>query len=294
MGGGVNDITTIGAQALQVLANMENAEQEMLQLPQVNCPVVHYFGPNICIREVFMPAGTLAIGHKQKFEHMNIMLRGKVMVVDDAGATQILSAPLIFVGKPGRKIGYVLEDMVWQNVYSTDLKDIDAVESTFLEKSENWQDDQAAKFKVAQIERVADRADYEALLQDCGISDKTARQQSEDESDQVWLDIGNVRVTESPIEGKGLFATAPIFEGSVICPARVNGLRTQAGRYTNHSVNPNAVMVPTDMGDINLVALRDIEGCVGGGLGEEITIDYRAALQLSGIEFNRQEALCQP
>jgi hypothetical protein len=294
MGGGVNDITTIGTQALQALASLENAEQEMLQLPQVNCPVVHHFGPNICIREVFMPAGTLAIGHKQKFEHMNIMLRGKVMVIDDVGATQILTAPLIFVGKPGRKIGYVLEDMVWQNIYSTDLKDIDTVENTFLEKSENWQDDQAAKFNVAQLERAVDRTDYEALLYECGVPHEVARQQSEDESDQIWLDIGIVRVTDSPIEGKGLFATAPILAGSVICPARINGLRTQAGRYTNHSASPNAVMVATDTGDINLVALRDIAGCMGGNMGEEITIDYRAALRLSGIEFNRQEALCQP
>lgn len=293
MGGGVNDITTIGTQALQALASMENAEKEMLQLPQVDCPVVHHFGPNICIREVFMPAGTLAIGHKQKFEHMNIMLRGKVMVVDDAGATQILSAPLIFVGKPGRKIGYVLEDMVWQNVYSTELKDVDAVEAAFLEKSENWQDDYATKFKVAQVERAIDRADYNALLHECGIPHEIVRQQSENESDQIRLDLGNVRVTESPIEGKGLFATTPVKAGEIICPARINGMRTQAGRYTNHSVNPNAVMVPTETGDINLVALTDIAGCVGGDMGEEITIDYRATLRLSGIEFNRQEALCQ-
>jgi hypothetical protein len=53
-------------------------------------------------------------------------------------------------------------------------------------------------------------------------------------------------------------------------------------------------MVATDTGDINLVALRDIAGCMGGNMGEEITIDYRAALRLSGIEFNQQEALCQP
>ena len=290
----MNDITTVGSQALQTLLSMENAEETLLQLPQVDCPVVHHFGPNICIREVFMPAGTLAIGHRQKFEHMNIMLRGKVMVVDDDGVTQILTAPLIFVGKPGRKIGYVLEDMVWQNIYSTDLKDIDAVENMFIEKSEHWQDDRAAKFKVAQIEHMVDRVDYDEILHTFGISHELARQQSENEDDQIWLDIGNVRVTDSPIEGKGLFATSPISAGEVICPARVNGMRTQAGRYTNHAANPNAVMVATDAGDVNLVALRNIAGCVGGDMGEEITIDYRAALRLAGVEFSEQEVLCQP
>lgn len=296
MGGGVMGELSVydtAKHVLNIVGGLENAEKELLQHPQVHCPVVHHFGPNLCIREVFMPAGTVAIGHKQKFEHMNIMLRGKVMVVDDNGNTQILSAPLIFVGKPGRKIGYVLEDMVWQNVYSTDLKDVDAVEAAFLDKSECWQNDYLSKFKVAALEREPDRLDYELMLQDYAISPEVVRQQSENESDQIHLELNNVRVTDSPIQGKGLFATAPIVAGKTICPARINGLRTQAGRYTNHSATPNAVMVSLNNGDISLVALRDIRGCVGGDLGEEITIDYRAALKLSGIHFKRQEELCQ-
>lgn len=292
MGGGVNDITTVGTQALQILASMENAEKELLQLPQVSCPVVHHFGPNLCIREVFMPAGTLAIGHRQKFEHMNIMLQGKVMVIDDNGNTQILTAPLIFVGKPGRKIGYVLEDMVWQNVYATDLKDVDAVETMFIDKSQDWQDDYAAKFKVEQLNRQPDRLDYELLLQECGIPHELAQQQAENESDQTWLPIGSIRVAESPIQGKGLFATVPFRAGDTICLARVNGLRTQAGRYTNHATQPNAKMVLLNNGDIVLQATHDISGCVGGNLGEEITIDYRQALALSGVEFKKLEEIC--
>ena len=98
----------IAKKSLAVVANMANAEKELLQHPQVDCPVVHHFGPNLCIRELFMPAGTLAIGHRQKFEHMNIMLSGKVMIIDEQGNTNVLTAPMIFVGKPGRKIGYVL------------------------------------------------------------------------------------------------------------------------------------------------------------------------------------------
>ena len=45
-------------------------------------------------------------------------------------------------------------------------------------------------------------------------------------------------------------------------------------------------------GDINLVAITDIEGCKGGSMGTEITIDYRQALGLSGIEM-KKESLCQ-
>ena len=238
-----------------------------------------------------MPAGTLAIGHKQRFEHLNVMLRGKVMIANDDGSTQILSAPVIFTGKAGRKIGYVMEDMVWQNIYPTDLKDADAVEALFVEKTEDWHDDQASKFAVESVSRLFDREDYLKLLADCGIPHEVARQQSENESDFAWVNSPLTRVAISPIEGKGLFITAPVKAGQIVCPARINGKRSQAGRYTNHSAHPNAKMVLLANGDIDLVALVDIEGCKGGSMGTEVTIDYRQALALSGVEF--KEAICQ-
>jgi len=288
----MSDLVEFGELALRDLMSLTAPEQVMLQLPQAECSVVHHFGPGVCIREVFMPAGTLAIGHKQKFEHLNIMLRGKVLVANDDGSTQILTAPMIFTGKPGRKIGYVMEDMVWQNVYATNLKDASAVEDLFVEKSEEWHADQAHRFAVESVSRSADRSDYERLLSECGISHEIARQQTENENDQMWFDSNTTRVAESPIEGKGLFATTKISANSVICPARINAKRTQGGRYANHSVFPNAKMALSSDGDIDLVALVDIEGCKGGDMGTEITIDYRQALALSGIEF-KKESLCQ-
>lgn len=288
----MNDIVNIGQQALKVFSNVDEAEKAMLQLPQVDCPVVHHFGPNLCIREVFMPKGTMAVGHKQKFKHMNILLKGKVMMLNDDGSTKILEAPFMFEGEPGRKVGYVLEDMVWQNIYSTELQDSNKVEEFFIEKSENWQNDQNIKLSIQKIEKEADRNDYKKLLKECGIAHETAKQQSENEDDQISVFSNVIRVADSAIEGKGLFLTSPVKKGDVICQARVKGKRTQAGRFTNHSVFPNAKMVLLPNNDIDLVAISDIDGCKGGSLGEEITIDYRQALSLSGINFEGN-VLCQ-
>jgi len=279
----MNDLVQIGNTALKVFTNVDEAEKAMLQLPQVNCPLVHHFGPNLCIREVFMPKGTMAVGHKQKFKHMNVLLKGKVMMLNDDGSTKILEAPFIFEGEPGRKIGYVLEDMVWQN---------NEVEEFFVEKSENWQNDHNVKLSIEKVAKEADRNDYQKLLKECGISHEIAKEQSENEEDQISVFSNIVRVADSAIEGKGLFLTSPIKKGDVICQARIQGKRTQAGRFTNHSVFPNAKMVLLPNGDIDLVAIRDIDGCKGGSLGEEITIDYRQALSLSGINF-KGNVLCQ-
>jgi hypothetical protein len=281
----MNDIVSVGQQALKVFSNVDEAEKAMLQLPQVDCPVVHHFGPNLCIREVFMPKGTMAVGHKQKFKHMNILLKGKVMMLNEDGNTRILEAPFIFEGEAGRKIGYVLEDMVWQNIYSTDLQDSNDVEGFFIEKSENWQNDQSIKLSIQKVAKEADRNDYLKLLKECEISHEIAREQSENEEDQISIFSNIVRVADSAIEGQGLFLTSPVKAGDVICQARIKGKRTQAGRFTNHSIFPNAKMVLLPNNDIDLVAISDINGCKGGSLGEEITIDYRQALSLSGINF---------
>jgi SET domain-containing protein len=76
--------------------------------------------------------------------------------------------------------------------------------------------------------------------------------------------------------------------GQIIAPARIAGKRTPAGRYVNHSMNPNCKYIADENGDIYLVSLRDIDGCKGGGCGEELTVDYRQALIL-----NMELSTCQ-
>ena len=289
----MNKVMETAMRALQTYKNVEQAEIAMLSMPQVDCPLAHYFAPGIAIRQVFLPAGSLAIGHKQKYPHMNVMLTGKVVMLNDNGTTTTLSAPLTFVGQPGRKIGYVLEDVLWQNIYATELSDASVIESHFIEKSDAWQEQAAIKLAEESLSRAADRQDYLDLLSECGISHEIARKQAENVDDQTQVPCASVMVSDSAIEGKGLFATVAFEAGDLICPARLAGLRTQAGRYVNHSLTPNAMMIPLENGDIDLVALRDIAGCKGGELGSEITIDYRKALALSGIQFKAKEFLCQ-
>lgn len=271
---------------LPVKLDVEGLEAEMLSMLQAECPVVHHFGPGIYIREVTLPAGTLAIGHAQRFEHLNIMLTGAVAMIGDDGQIKVLSAPLIFTGKPGRKVGYVLETCVWQNVYATEERDVDKLEATYLDKSATWQANEATRLLAAIDQHQGDREDFAALIALAGFSPETVRTQSENPADQIPMPSGyasKVTIRQSPIEGQGLFLSAPAEAGEIIAPARLSGYRTPAGRYTNHSRNPNAHFMKDERGDIWLVASRHISGCCGGDPGEEVTVDYRQALALSGI-----------
>jgi hypothetical protein len=274
-------------------AKIEQVESHLLDLPQVECPVVHHFGPGIYIREVTLPAGTLAIGHAQRFEHLNIMLTGAVVMVGDDGKTKVLRAPMIFVGKPGRKLGYVLETCIWQNVYATEERDIDKLESMFLDKSSTWQAHAEAAKQLETYHRREDREDFDLVVKLSGFNHETVRAQSENPHDQIKMPEGfapKFTVRDSAIEGKGVFLSAPVEVGEVIAPARIDGLRTPAGRYTNHAKTPNAKFVKDQSGDIWLIATQRIAGCAGGSQGEEVTVDYRQALALSGINLIEGES----
>lgn len=272
--------------------SIEQVEQHMLELPQVECPVVHHFGPGIYVREVTLKAGAIVVGHHQKHEHLNIVLTGRVALIGDDGLIKIIDAPLIFVGKPGRKMGCIISDCVWHNIYATDERDVEKLEAMLFEKSAPWKAHQERMFVQLTDERAVDRESYEAMAASTGLTAEEIKVQVESETDQICMPEGmgpKVTVRPSPIHGQGIFLSAPADAGEVIAPASIAGMRTPAGRFTNHAAVPNAVMVARSNGDIDLVATRSIRGCAGGDQGEEVTIDYVeariTALQVGFAEF---------
>ena len=280
----MNEILSSPPTALAKNKGIEEVEAHMLNLPQADCPVQHHFGPGIYIREVTLPSGIIAIGHTQKFHQLNVMLTGKVAMIKD-GDVQVVSAPMIFVGEPGRKIGYVIETCVWLNVYATEETDIEKLEEYYFEKSDTWESHKESMEDFLYVLHKEDRDDFEQALKDVGFDAETVRKQSENEEDQIPFPKGSgfnriVVVRESPIEGKGLFLSWPVEKDFFIAPARINGKRTPAGRYVNHSKNPNCKYVRLDSGAIWLVSKQDIHGCKGGDSGCELTVDYRQSVSL--------------
>lgn len=264
-----------------IACNIEEAEQRMLTFPQADCPVSHKFGDGIYIRELSMKAGTLAIGHEQRFKHFNVFLQGKVLMRKDDGSTVVMEAPMTFFSDGGRKVGYVLEDLVWQNIYPNpdNETDIDKLEDKWLIKSDGWKQHNTFIGDLKKLEHEIDRQDFKDALIDIGVSENLVKEQSENESDQIHYINNQTRIAESSIHGIGFFATTLIPANVIISPARIGGLRTPAGRYTNHSATPNARMEGDENGDIWLISTREIEGCKGGIVGDEITIDYRLAIK---------------
>lgn len=266
----------------------EQIEAQLLQLPQVDCPVLHHFGHGVYIREVRMPAGSLILGHRHKHKHTNILVSGRLKFLNEGGDVVELTAPAVITSNPGRKLAYILEDTVWQNVYATQERDVEKLEQLLLDKSEAWLDHKDRVFKLQESLHAQNREDFQGVITAFGMDQEFVDSISQAEDDQIPFPEGSapkVALHPSPIHGTGVFASFPIASFEIIGPARLEGKRTPLGRFTNHSMNPNAFFVKNDDGDIYMMSCRDIRGCSGGGNGEEITVDYHQALKINGCQI---------
>lgn len=109
------------------------------QLPQVECPLNHYFAPGVYIREIFMPSGAIVIGKIHKTEHFNIIQKGSVSLIDEDGSRKVLHGPCTFVSKAGvQKVLYIHEDTVWSTIHLTEERDLDKLETLLIESDINY------------------------------------------------------------------------------------------------------------------------------------------------------------
>jgi hypothetical protein len=128
--------TEVVEQSSNLTSNKVDAlVREMSALPQVDCPVQHFFGPNIYIREVVMPAGTVVVGKYHKDDHLCNMIEGRMVVVGEDGEQREVAAPAVFMAKKGRKTAYIIETVRFQNIFSTNETDVEKLEHMLVEDS---------------------------------------------------------------------------------------------------------------------------------------------------------------
>lgn len=269
--------------------------KEMLKAPPAPCPVIHRFGPGVYIREGSYSAGMLVVGREHAGPHLNILLKGRLNVVAGDGKTACLTAPFIFTAPPGKKVVYILDDVTWQNIYAIEGTDVEAIEKTIFKEEEFLLDHLAEQLRKEIPLHGQDREDFLEVLKETGWSKEEADRISSYREDCIPLPYGDYKIasSDSPIHGKGFFATAEIQEGELIAPMRIAGKRTPVGYLVNHAKTPNSKAVLSSNGDIYLVALTSIQGMFGGCLGEEITLDYRQIMKLNGLYKESRLCLAQ-
>jgi hypothetical protein len=113
-------------------------EREIQRMPQVECPVWHFFAPGLYARKMMIPAGVTLTGAVHKTEHLCI-ISGDISVTTEDGLKRVTDAHEIINSKPGAKrAGYAHADTYWTTVHATDERDLDKLvrELTESENSE--------------------------------------------------------------------------------------------------------------------------------------------------------------
>lgn len=128
------------------MQNMQKAldafELDMLHgpVPVIDLPLVHRFTPGMYIREIHMPAGTLATSKTHKVRHPYTILSGSVSVFIPGNSDLIhIDAPFFGITEAGtRRLLYVHSDCVWITFHPNpgNLTDLDEIERMLIERRE--------------------------------------------------------------------------------------------------------------------------------------------------------------
>lgn len=256
------------AEVEQLLTVSVNDKIEALEsftstMPQVDIPPKESFVNGMYTREILIPAGTILTGRVWKHPYVDIMISGDITVATPDGLRRLTGYNQMR-GMEGRKrAGYAHEDTLWVTVHRTDLE---------LPQPDAMRDE-LTFFSMAEYHDHRDLMDFNRFLLEHGVTDEQAWEQMlEGDIHELDLDELGLQMIPSPKHGIGLFTIYPIEPETLICPARIAGDRTQAGRYTNHAAVPNTEMRWMGTGpddEIGLVSTRFIEA------GEELTCNYR-------------------
>ena len=245
--------------------SVHNGEHE-----KIEPPVEHFHTPDLYGRRIFVPGGTAIVTKVHKTEHITVALRGHCTVVDEDGVKQEVIAPAVFITKPGtQRAVYAHDDVEWVTVHACKEQDMDRVEAAL----------------VCDTMVDYDREDYVKVLAEAGITEEQAQELTQSNLPLMYMPSNELltKVGFSAIHGQGLFAVEDIDAGGRIAPARIGDMKTPAGRYTNHSANPNAEFRLSDQG-IDLYAVKPISA------GIEITVCYRQAQKVAAMADSLTES----
>ena len=107
-------MTDVARTSLEKLAKLE---AQLLQVPQVDCPVRHYFAPGLYAREINIPVGTVLVGAIHKIENLIVVSKGRLRMITDDGIKEVTAGDT-FTCKAGMKNAAIaLEDTRWTNFF---------------------------------------------------------------------------------------------------------------------------------------------------------------------------------
>lgn len=230
-----------------------NFEQVIRNMPlafdECPYPLFHSFADGMYTREIHINKGDLVVGAIHRNDYFVNVLKGHLWVVSEFGSREVI-APTSFIAKAGVKhIVFTIEDTVWTDTHKTKQTSIDKAEKDIFVESYEELD------RCKKIHEVLGLSEDDEALKNYKKFDDIVKQPE-----------SFIVIKKSKIEGLGVFAKRDINKGERII-ARIKNSRTYAGRYVNHSGEPNSEAIAEDDKGLFLV-IKKIKK------NSEITVNY--------------------
>jgi hypothetical protein len=261
-----------------VSANIQKAQilalqEELIKMPQSDIVTEHNFYNGYYERKITIPAWTVLTGAAHKTDY-KIRLEKGTIAVNVGTEVKVLTAPFEFEAKAGeQRVGRVFdEEVIWIDIYENldNCSDLSILEERLYVVPECGLGENRVALQIKNAQN-----DYSLFLAQIGLNQEEMDKIVQIESDLVEMpEMYSVELKSSKVHGLGMFALKEFEAGEIVCAGRLNGKRTPAGRYINHSFESN--IVPQLIGDdIYAVATKKIYA------NEELLVDYRASMRVN-------------
>lgn len=268
----VDPVSAALQNADSVKDRIQVVQDELLKMPQADIKTIHSFTPGKYHRTIIIPSGVMLTGAEHKTSY-RVKLEKGTITVNLGTNVKTLTAPCEFDAPAGaQRVGYAHDEVIWTDIYDNpdDCVNIEKLENDLYVVPECDLGENRVKREISDA-----RKDYDLFLNQLGTTQEIMDSVVQNHSDLIDMPDGFfVELKPSVIHGMGMFATKNFEPGELVCPGRIDGKRTPAGRFTNHS--PKYNIVPEKVGDdIIAIAFRKIYA------GEELLVDYRDSMRVN-------------
>lgn len=108
---------------------VERVERVLEQHPQAECPLVHHFAPGVYMRQITIPAGVLLTGAVHKTEHLSVLSKGHVFILNGEDRMELIAPATVLSPKGVKRAIYAVEESVWMTIHATNETDTDKLVS---------------------------------------------------------------------------------------------------------------------------------------------------------------------
>jgi len=260
--------------------SFDKLESELFKLPQLkdeDYSLKESYSGGLYARQITIKAGALITGRIYRFDHIEIMLEGDIVILSADGTKNRYTGFNTIEAKSGkRQAGLALKDTTWTTLCRVpeDIPMSEMLDYTSVLTYEEYN----------QFYRDVNNADYKRFLFESKITqDQIDKMVKVDDVSIMGDEYSHIYTKNSKLDGVGLFSKKDINKGDIICPSRIGNKRTIAGRYSNHALYANSY--PSISGDeFCMIAKTNIMA------DEEITSNYREVLD---FRFLKGDLLCQ-